>query len=41
MTKIEFVVAEDVVETTEQETVELSLAELDMIGGGSAGSILA
>lgn len=35
MTKIE-IVAEEFVETTEQDVVELSLAELDMIGGGNA-----
>jgi hypothetical protein len=41
MTKIEIVAEETTVETTEQELVELSLAELDMIGGGNVGSILA
>lgn len=41
MTKIEIVAEVTTVETTEQELVELSLAELDMIGGGNVGSILA
>jgi hypothetical protein len=41
MTKIEIVAEETAVGTTEQEPVELSLAELDMIGGGNVGSILA
>jgi hypothetical protein len=36
MTKIEIVAEEITVETTEQAPVELSLAELDMIGGGNA-----
>jgi hypothetical protein len=37
-TNTEFVAAEDlVVETTEQaEQIELSLSELDMVGGGTA-----
>lgn len=41
MNKIEFAVAaETVVETTEQpQTFELSLSELDMVGGGSIGSV--
>ena len=39
--KTEFVAAEDlVVETTEQaEQIELSLSELDMVGGGSVSVI--
>ena len=41
MTKIEFVAEEITVETTESETLELSLSELDMVGGGSNGMILA
>jgi hypothetical protein len=41
MTKIEIVAEEATVEATEQDLVELSLAELDMIGGGNVGSILA
>lgn len=41
MTKIEIVAEEVTVETTEQDLVELSLADLDMIGGGNVGSILA
>jgi len=41
MTKIEFVAEEIAVETTESETLELSLSELDMVGGGSNGMILA
>jgi hypothetical protein len=36
MTKIEIVVEEITVETAERAPVELSLAELDMIGGGNA-----
>lgn len=36
MTKIEIVAEEITVGTAEQELVELSLAELDMIGGGNA-----
>lgn len=40
MDKIESAVAEEtVVETTEQQ-FELSLFELDMVGGGSSASIL-
>ena len=39
MSKIEFAVTEEIVETTEQEDFELSLTELDMVGGGSAGYI--
>lgn len=39
MTKIEFAVTEEIAETTEQETFELSLPELDMVGGGSAAVI--
>ena len=39
MFKIEFAVTEEIVETTEQEDFELSLTELDMVGGGSAGYI--
>ena len=39
MTKIELVAAEETtVETAEE--IELSLSELDMIGGGAIGSIL-
>lgn len=39
MTKIEFVAIEETtVETAEE--LELSLSELDMVGGGAIGSIL-
>jgi hypothetical protein len=41
MTKIEFVAEEIVVDATESESFELSLSELDMVGGGSSGLILA
>jgi hypothetical protein len=41
MTKIEIVTEETTVETTEQASIELTLAELDLIGGGNVGSILA
>ena len=42
MNKIELVVAAEVaVETTEKEDFELSLSELDMVGGGNFGTILA
>lgn len=41
MTKIEIVAEEIAVETTESDTLELSLSELDMVGGGNAGMILA
>jgi len=36
MTKIEIVAEEFTVDATEQGLVELSLTELDMIGGGNA-----
>lgn len=41
MNKVEFAIAvEPTVETTEQQqTFELSLSELDMVGGGSIGSV--
>jgi hypothetical protein len=41
MTKIELVAAEEgtIVETTEEQ-FELSLFELDMVGGGSSASLL-
>ena len=42
MNKIELAVAEEtVVDVTVQQEFELSLSELDMVGGGSAGSIIA
>ena len=31
---------ETVVETTEDQTIELSLPELEMVGGGGMGSLL-
>ena len=34
------IVAEEIVETTVTEAAELSILELDFVGGGSAGSIL-
>lgn len=38
MTKIETAIAEEiVVETAEQQQFELSVAELDMVGGGTVG----
>jgi hypothetical protein len=39
MTKVELATIEDVVETEPTE-FELSLAELDFVGGGTIGSIL-
>jgi hypothetical protein len=40
MNKIEFAVAEETtIETTEHQDFELSLAELDMVGGGTAAVI--
>lgn len=42
MNNIELIVAEEAnVETTEKENFELSLSELDMVGGGNFGTILA
>jgi hypothetical protein len=41
MTKIEIIAEETTVETTQQVPVELTLAELDLVGGGNVGSILA
>ena len=40
MTKIEVIVAEETVVETELQEFELSLSELDMVGGGTIGSIL-
>lgn len=40
MTKIEFVAEEVAVELTETDSLELSLCELEMIGGGSSGLLL-
>jgi hypothetical protein len=40
MTKIELVTSEEAVVETEHLEIELSLSELDMVGGGSVGSIL-
>lgn len=41
MSKIELAVTEQAtVETTEHEEFELSLSELDLVGGGTIGSIL-
>lgn len=42
MNKIELAVAEETntVEMTEQQALELSLTELDMVGGGSNGVFL-
>ncbi len=42
MNKIDFAVAEETtVEMTEQQDSELSLFELDMVGGGNVGAIIA
>jgi hypothetical protein len=41
MTKIEIIAEETTVVTTQQVPVELTLAELDLVGGGNVGSILA
>ena len=41
MTKIEAVAEELTVEVNEQETIELALSDLDMVGGGVGISILA
>ncbi len=42
MNKIESEVSEEnVVEVSEQQTFELSISELDMVGGGNWGTILA
>lgn len=41
MNKIEQAVAEEmIVELTEEQALELSLSELDMVGGGSNGVFL-
>jgi len=40
MTKIELAVSEEVIVETEDQAFELSLSELDLVGGGSIGSIL-
>lgn len=36
MTQIELIAVETIVDATEELTVELSLSELDMVGGGNA-----
>ena len=41
MIKLELEVSQEVAETAEQEAFELSLSELDMVGGGNASLILA
>jgi hypothetical protein len=40
MTKIELAAAEETTVETTEEKFELSLFELDMVGGGSSASIL-
>ena len=41
MNRLETAIAEEtVVETVNEQAVELSLPELDMVGGGQMGSIL-
>lgn len=40
MTKVEAIAEEVCVETSEQEAFELSLTELDMVGGGAVGNLL-
>ncbi len=40
MDKIEFAVAEETLTETTEQQFELSLFELDMVGGGSSASIL-
>lgn len=40
MNRIELAVAEEIVVETIEQAVELTLPELDMVGGGGMGSIL-
>jgi hypothetical protein len=40
MNKIELAVAEEIVVESIEQAVELTLPELDMVGGGGMGSIL-
>ncbi len=40
MNKLEMAVAEEIVVESIEQTVELTLPELDMVGGGGMGSIL-
>lgn len=40
MNRLELATVEEIVETIEEQAVELSLPELDMVGGGGMGSVL-
>ena len=41
MDKFEVVIEETAVDAPDQQTFELSLIEMDMVGGGSSGMIIA